>query len=417
MTELPTSSSPPCTSDVVSQPPDARIRTVSIIGAGVMGRAIAACSVRSGHHVQIADAYPQAATDAVREILTSPTSGLIRGPHFAKSSSSAVIRVVTSDADLAAADLVIEAVPENLALKREVLSRIGRHLSRHTVVASNTSSIPISELAEALPTPGRFCGLHFCHPVAERALVEVIAAATTSTETKEQATAFAVALGKSPVVVRDGPGFVLNRILSPYLTESMELLLEGVDVQVLDQAAHDFGMPCGPLRHLDEFGIDVSLAVGATLLRAFPDRFIPSELLIAMYKSGRRGSKSGGGFYSTDGYPGDIRIAPAVRDIISQRSRKSHHMTTDEVSRRLFLPMFLEATRVLEERVVEIPDIIDQIVNDGLCMTSEYHGLFRWADALGVDTLLGCLEPFQPLGRRFEPTSLLVMVAANRAAS
>ncbi|MCA9077687.1 MAG: NAD(P)-binding domain-containing protein [Planctomycetaceae bacterium] len=385
------------------------IRTVSIIGAGVMGRAIAACSVRNGHRVRIADANPQAATDAVREIQTAASWGSIKEPHFARSSFSPIVIVATTDKDLEDSDLVIEAVPERLEIKRTILSRIEPHLRQDTVIASNTSSIPISTMAGALQSPARLCGLHFCHPVSERPLVEVIAAVTTSIETQQRAFAYAASLGKSPVVVRDSPGFVLNRILSPYLTEALELLLEGTDVSLLDETALEFGMPCGPLRHLDAFGIDVSLEVGRTLLRAFPDRFVPSELLIAMYKAGRRGCKTGDGFYAAN----DDRLAFAVRDIIDQRSRRSHDMTADDVRRRLFLPMFLEATRVLEETVVDTPAIIDTVLRDGLGMTSEYPGLFGWADAHGAGTLLEWLHPVRPHGARFEPTSLLKTAAAN----
>ncbi|MCA9027964.1 MAG: hypothetical protein KDA86_22330 [Planctomycetaceae bacterium] len=379
------------------------IRTVSVIGAGVMGRAIAACSVRKGFRVQIFDSNPDAAANAVREFTSSSPSEHTRGLHLASPSHSDSLTVATSFRELADADLVIEAVPENPAIKCQVLLQLAPALNGQTIVASNTSSIPLSELIQTIPVPESFCGLHFCHPVAERPLVEVITTDATSAETCERAVAFAHAIGKSPVIVRDGPGFVLNRILSPYLTESMELALEGVDIELLDQAAHEFGMPCGPLRLIDEFGIDVCLAVGATLLRAYPDRFIPSELLIALYKTGRRGSKSGGGFYDDDD-----QIAPCVRDIISKRSRPSHQTTIDEIHQRLFLPMFLEATRVLEEQAVESPETIDRILQDGLGMTAEYRGLFGWAEAQGSGTLLSWLSTLQSLGDRYATTPLLL---------
>ncbi|MCA9110220.1 MAG: hypothetical protein KDA52_09750 [Planctomycetaceae bacterium] len=375
---------------------------MSVIGAGVMGRAIAACSVRKGFRVQIFDSNPDAAANAVCEFTSSSPSEHSSGPHFASPLHSDALTVATSFRELADADLVIEAVPENPAIKCQVLSELALSLNDRTIVASNTSSIPLSELIRTIPAPARFCGLHFCHPVAERPLVEVIATDATSAETCERAVAFAHAIGKSPVIVRDGPGFVLNRILSPYLTESMELVLEGVDIELLDRAAHEFGMPCGPLRLIDEFGIDVCLAVGATLLRAYPDRFIPSELLIALYKTGRRGSKSGGGFYDDD------QIAPCVRDIISKRSRPSPQTTIDEVHQHLFLPMFLEATRVLEEQAVESPETIDRILQDGLGMTANYRGLFGWAEAQGSGTLLSWLSALQSLGDRYAPTPLLL---------
>lgn len=387
----------------------ADITTVSIIGAGVMGRAIAACSVASGYHVRIVDVNLELAANAVRAIQAGLSVGAKHGPHFLSGLSSSSVTMATIGEDLADSNLVIEAVPEKLATKLAVLSSIEPHLLRHAVIASNTSSIPIAEMAEALQFPERLCGLHFCHPVSERTLVEVISATSTSIETERQAFAYAASLGKSPVKVRDSPGFVLNRLLSLYLTEALELMLEGVDVELLDEVACEFGMPCGPLRHLDEFGIDVSLQVGSTLLRAYPERFVPSELLIAMYKAGRLGCKSGEGFYGDGGN----RLAPAVREIISNRCRTSEPKNKAEVTQRLLMPMLLEATRILEEGGIETADAIDSILRDGLGTTSCYRGLFSWADACGAETFLNWLEHFQVLGKRFEPTSLLNRAVAN----
>ena len=215
------------------------------------------------------------------------------------------------------------------------------------------------------------------------------------------------------MAVRDSPGFLLNRLLVPYMNEALELLLDGAEIDALDRAAREFGMPLGPLTHFDEFGIDVALAVGRTLYRAFPDRIVPSELLVAMYKSGRLGRKSGSGFCLTPHDFAVTRLVPDVRTMIYERLRHPLNLRSEEIAHRLFLPMLLEATRVLEESLVESPAMIDTALQLGLGMTSSYRGLFAWADAIGTARIIDLLQPLQPLGKRFEPTRLLLSKAGK----
>ncbi|MGD9856079.1 MAG: 3-hydroxyacyl-CoA dehydrogenase NAD-binding domain-containing protein [Planctomycetaceae bacterium] len=391
------------------------VRSVGIIGAGAMGRGIAAANVRAGIRVILFDTNAAAAQRAVRDLIDAANPGFPRRPHFLRKAGSLLATVATAEAELASAELVIEAVPEDIEIKSALISRLDRQLSPQTIVASNTSSIPIAALASNWKIPGRFCGLHFCHPVEERLLVEVIAGQATSPETLKTVSHYAAALGKHAIIVRDGPGFLLNRVLSPYLTESLELLLEGASCESLNDAAREFGMPWGPLRQLDEFGLDVALAVGGTLLRAYPDRFVPSQLLIAMYKAGRLGRKSGGGFLAEGGGPEGHVLAPPVSEIIRARQRNIREFSRDEISRRLLLPMLLEATRALEESVVENSAVIDTALRDGLGMSAASPGLFGWANRIGAASLLDGLRPFRELGKRFEPTQTLLRAAADRS--
>ena len=394
---------------------EARIETVSIIGAGVMGRGIAELSVRAGMRVQIFDSNTNAA-EAVVEAIKNPQRGEMMIPQFFDVSDAADISSVTCDAEIADADLIIEAVSENLALKTEILSRIEPFLQSRTIVASNSSSFPVSQLASSLKDPAVFCGLHFCYPVSKRPLVEVVGGKETSRETLERAFSFATSLGKAPIVVQDGPGFLLNRLLVPYLNEALELLLEGADVAALDRVAKQFGMPQGPLDLFDEFGIDVALAVGRSLFWTFPDRIVPSELLIAMYKSGLRGRKSGGGFYQTPEAANAAQLAPRVNELIAARQRTNISFSDEQIQRRLFLPMLLEATRALQESLVAEPKTIDRALRDGLGMTVLYRGLFGWADSIGgAPTIIDWLRPLEALGKRFEPThELLDAARSNR---
>ncbi|MBX3438940.1 MAG: 3-hydroxyacyl-CoA dehydrogenase family protein, partial [Planctomycetaceae bacterium] len=299
---MPTASDPAEKTPPPGSPP---IRRVGIIGTGVMGRGIAAAVLRAGARVCLLDANRTAAERAAADLLALTDSA---NAPWRTAADASRVSVATTEADMATADIVIEAVPENVAIKSDVYSRLEPHLSPNAVVATNASSIPISELGAHWTNPHRFCGLHFCHPVDQRLLVEVIPTPLTSAETITSVHHFAATIGKRPLLVRDGPGFLLNRVLSPYLAESLELLLEGASPQLLDQVAADFGMPWGPLQQLDEFGLDVALAVGGTLLRAYPDRFIPAELLIALYKANRLGRKSGRGIllYNASGQTEDL---------------------------------------------------------------------------------------------------------------
>jgi len=389
-----------------------RIATVSIIGAGVMGRGIAELSVRAGMRVRICDLNAIAAEAAV-EAIKNPLRQDLMIPQFFDVSDAADISAATYDAEIADADLIIEAVSENLPLKTAILSRIEPFLQSRTIVASNSSSFPVSQLGSSLKNPAVFCGLHFCHPVSERPLVEVVGGKETSNETLERAFAFASSLGKAPIMVQDGPGFLLNRLLVPYLNEALELSLEGADVTALDRVAKQFGMPQGPLELFDEFGIDVALAVGRSLFWTFPDRIVPSELLIAMYKSGLRGRKSGGGFYPTLEAAHAGQLAPRVMKLISDRQRASNCFSDGQIQRRLLLPMLLEATRTLQESLVVSSVTIDTALRDGLGMTSLYRGLFGWADSIGAATIIEWLRPLESLGKRFEPTELLQDAARN----
>ncbi len=373
-----------------------------------MGRGIAAAALRAGMIVRVSDSCNSAATAAVEHILTSRESYAKQHPRFVDPIAGPLITVATDDADVANADLIIEAVPENLALKTAILSRIEPHLRSGTIIASNSSSLSIAQLSTALLAPGRFCGMHFCHPVSERPLVEIVYTHATEPDTIRRATAFATALRMAPLVMRDSPGFLLNRLLVPFLNEAIELLLDGAAVEALDEAALEFGMPAGPLALFDEFGMDVALAVGRSLYQAFPNRIVPSELIIRMYKSGRLGRKCGHGFYSTPWATGDRQVSPEVRQLIADRLRGSKRPDSDAIRHRLILPMLLEATRALEEQLVDNPEAIDKALHDGLGLTPRYSGLFGWARSVGSGRILQWLAPLQHLGNRFEPTDTLL---------
>ena len=383
-------------------------RTVSIIGAGVMGRGIAAACLRAGISVRISDLSFAAAKEAVDQIVTDCDSRARQYPRLVDPATRPLISLATEDEEVADADLIIEAVPEDFALKTAILARIEPHLQSGSIMASNSSSLSITRLSAALQAPGQFCGMHFCHPVNERPLVEVVHTHATTNHTIRRAAAFATSLRLAPILIRDSPGFLLNRLLLPYMNEAVELLLDGAAVEFLDEVALDFGMPVGPFALYDEFGIDVALAVGRTLYQAYPNRIVPSELIIRMYKSGRLGRKCGQGFYSDPWARSDRQLSPEVRLLVADRWRGGEPPAPDTVRHRLILPMLLEATRAIEEQLVDDPAIIDNLLRDGLGMTQRYPGLFAWARSVGSQRILQWLEPLEHLGERFKPTETIL---------
>jgi len=381
-------------------------RSVGIVGAGRMGQSVAALHISHGIPVTITDASADVIKSAAADIanLVSQPFSHLAGPR----ADEPPIRVTDSSADFADCELVIEAVTENRRIKQQVLAALEASIKPATVIASNTSTIPIALLGARLGTAERFCGLHFCHPVHARRLVEVVASDRTNQDTLKLIIAHAEALDRLPITVRDTPAFAVNRMLWPYLDEGLELLLDGVGVEDIESAAVEFGMPAGPIECLDEFGADVVLRCGATLRRAFPQRAQSSHLLIQLYESGLWGKKSGRSLFDSTALADRRSLSPAMKCEVQARMRSGVHMTRSQISERLFLRMFVEATRLLDEGVVDEPHRIDLVLVHGLGLSRAEGGLLAWADAIGPREVLNRLNQLRPLGRRFEPTDSLL---------
>ena len=388
------------------------INSVGVIGAGVMGRAIAAAHIERDIVVTITDSSSEALSRGVEWIRQETARRtVINRPHFTHSRHRGpLLRTATSIADLGRCDLVVETIVERLDAKKRVLLSLEPHLCTNTIVASNTSCIPISEIAGGMQHPERFCGLHFCHPVSQRPLVEVIPGEKTSEPAVAMAVGYVQTLGKSPIVVQDGPGFLINRLLLPYFNEALELILQGASVESVAAAAKAFGMSMGPLAHLDAIGIDVALRAGAILYAAFPDRVLKSELLVAMYKAGRLGRKSHRGFYAYE-FPRSQSLDSEAERLIRERRRSDRRFTRNELTRRLFLPMLVEATRLLEERRVASGRDVDRALIDGIGFSASKGGLLVWADTLGPAKIVELLKPLEQFGERYRPTDMLRQMA------
>jgi 3-hydroxyacyl-CoA dehydrogenase/enoyl-CoA hydratase/3-hydroxybutyryl-CoA epimerase/3-hydroxyacyl-CoA dehydrogenase/enoyl-CoA hydratase/3-hydroxybutyryl-CoA epimerase/enoyl-CoA isomerase len=255
--------------------------------------------------------------------------------------------------------------------------------------------------------------MHFLHPVRHRLLVEIVRGPRTSDETIAVATRHVRQIGRMPIVVRDGPGFLVNRLLFPYLGEALELLREGVPADAIERAATEFGMAIGPLRLMDEIGLDTALQAGWVLAAAFPDRIVSSPLLVSMVKAGRLGQKAGVGFYV---YGNSARSAA---DGLDKNVEKIIHRWIDAPARpyaqpiacRLVLPMLLEATRILEEGQVSDVRYIDLAVLFGLGFPADKGGLLWWADALRPRHILDMLATLGTSEQRNRPTPMLERLA------
>ncbi len=336
---------------------DAEPRPISrcaVVGAGVMGAGIAYWLSTRGHDVVLRDvddaalahgmaAISQSYAEAVKRRVLTPTEAA-RGMDRILPSAVAV--------PLENCDLVIEAAVERLDIKQKIFADLSPRVRPDCLLATNTSALPIHELAGSITHPERLVGLHFFNPVHRMPLVEVIRTTSTSDESLATAVAFVRAIGKLPIVVTDTPGFLVNRILMPYLVEAARLFDEGGDPRVIDDALLDFGMPMGPLRLLDEVGLDVAVHVARTLTKAFPDRMAVPELLEELVKRGDLGRKSKRGFYLYDGH--EIRRNPAALAL-----RTGMRDAPPDVARRLALAMSREARRCLDEKVAETADDID----------------------------------------------------------
>ena len=276
-----------------------RIETVAVVGAGVMGQGIAAANLKRGIPVALGDTSAEAVTRGVQGVITEVSYNKLTRQSDAHRAIEflPLLNGTESDAELATADLVIEAVYENSAAKRAVFERLEPQLSPKATLCSNTSTIPITELAHGLEHPERLCGLHFFNPVRQMPLVEVIRGAQTADDTVATVVAYARQIGKSPIVVRDGPGFLVNRVLLPYMNEALLLVAEGVSLKAVDRAATSFGMPMGPIDLYDTVGLDIAVHAGKVMQAAFADRVVSSPILPALVEAGRLGKKVGQGFY------------------------------------------------------------------------------------------------------------------------
>jgi 3-hydroxyacyl-CoA dehydrogenase/enoyl-CoA hydratase/3-hydroxybutyryl-CoA epimerase/3-hydroxyacyl-CoA dehydrogenase/enoyl-CoA hydratase/3-hydroxybutyryl-CoA epimerase/enoyl-CoA isomerase len=390
------------------------VERVGVLGAGLMGAGIAGAHIRRGVPVMVLDSVPQALEKGVASITKVMQTRIDIGRMTQAEMIAALGRLSTTAtlAAMADRDVVIEAVIENEATKVQVYRDLQPILKPDAILASNTSTISITRMARAVQRPEQFAGMHFFNPVDRMQLVEVIRGERTSDATVVTLVALAKRIGKTPIVVRDCPGFLVNRILFPCINESLVLLEEGANPRAIDKAASAFGMPMGPITLNDLVGLDTSLYAGQVVNTAFADRAKTTRILEELVAAKRLGQKSGAGFYS---YAKGSRGAddPAFAAIL-ERCRTGHRdIGQDEITDRLFLPMVVEASLVLSEGIVREPGDVDMGLILGIGFPAFRGGILRWADSLGLATVLERLKKYEQLGPRFRPTEQMRWLGAE----
>jgi 3-hydroxyacyl-CoA dehydrogenase/enoyl-CoA hydratase/3-hydroxybutyryl-CoA epimerase len=390
-------------------PPAREVRKLGVLGAGFMGAGIASIAVQEGTLVRIKDTEPKRVAAGLRAVREVIRERLVRKQITRLQHDDMLVMVggTTDYSGFASADIVIEAVFEDLKVKQTVLREAEGMLDPEAVYASNTSTIPIGKIAEAAEHPERVLGMHFFSPVHKMPLLEVVVTPKTSPEATVTAVAYGKEVGKTVIVVNDGPGFYTTRILSAYMNEAGRLLDEGAPIEAIDKALVDFGFPVGPVTLLDEVGIDIGGHVGKTMAESFGARMAPSDAMRKVVEAGRTGRKGKSGFYKYDekGQKGE------VDDTVYAVIGKSHRavVPADEISERCVLAMVNEAVLCLEEGILRSPRDGDIGAVFGLGFPPFRGGPFRYIDEVGAATIVTRLEELHArFPNRFSPARMLV---------
>ena len=368
----------------------AEISHVAVIGAGVMGAGITQWLSARGLRVLMRDIDPDrvaAGMGRIAKLYSAAVKRRILNRHEAR---EGLDRISPSAAEtpMNSIGLVIEAAVEKMDLKKRIFLRLDDTTPPHTLLATNTSALSITDLAGAVRRPENVVGIHFFNPVHRMPLVEVITGAQTSPDTAAAAVRFVQKIGKMPVLVRDSPGFLVNRILLPYLVEAADLFARGGSAQEIDAAMLDFGMPMGPLRLIDEVGLDVAEDVAATLAAGFPGHMHVPAIVGPMLAAGMLGKKSGAGFYTYA--KGKTPPNPAADHF--RESKSAGALDRAAMQRRMVLLMINEAARCLEEKVVADPEDVDFGMIMGTGFAPFRGGPLRHADTLGAPAICEALR-------------------------
>lgn len=377
---------------------------VAVLGAGVMGAGIAAVFLAKGHKVFLVDPFTEALARGKRHV----QDYLLSRRNISDSRKQTLLGNLSAQENfqgLNSAGLLIEAVVEDVEIKREILSAAAETVSEKCLIATNTSSLSIDELAQSLPHAERFIGLHFFNPAEKMPLVEIVRGKQTGAREIIQAAALASRLGKYPIVVENCPGFLVNRILVPYLSEAVTLLSEGYEAVQIDRAATDFGMPMGPLRLLDEIGLDVAAKVLAIMVAGYGERMSSADYASRLLIAGRKGKKSGQGFYI---YKDEAALPAAdLKDLLE--IKVSAEADGPVLAERLIMAMLNEAVLALDEGIAGAPGAdaarqIDLGSVMGFGFPPFRGGIIAYAEKLGSSILSERLSKLSSqFGLRFSP--------------
>jgi 3-hydroxyacyl-CoA dehydrogenase/enoyl-CoA hydratase/3-hydroxybutyryl-CoA epimerase/enoyl-CoA isomerase len=396
------------------------IKNAAVLGAGIMGGGIAYQSASTGVPLKMKDIKPEQLALGMNEA-TKLLNKQIEKKKITPEKMAQVIASISptlSYAEFKHIDFVVEAVVENEKVKKAVLAEVEDATSENAILASNTSTISITRLAEGLKRPDKFCGMHFFNPVPLMPLVEIIRGAKTSEATIAQAVNYAIQMGKTPIVVNDCAGFLVNRILFPYFNAFIFLLEDGVDFQRIDKVMEKYGWPMGPAYLLDVVGIDTAHHASSIMAESFPDRmgFKNKTILEVMYEQKRFGQKNNLGFFEYEidkkGKP-TKKVNSAVYEIIKPVVKRTIDITDEDIVMRMMLPMIIEASRCLEDKIVTSATEVDMGLLLGLGFPPFRAGALKYADSIGLKKLEEESKKYQGLGKLYELTPYMVDLAKN----
>src|SRR5438874_2703147 len=399
----------------------------AVIGAGVMGSGIAQWLSSHGVTVILRDIAREQIDRGLATIEKTYADAVKRGLMSAEKAKGGRARIVASTAPMELRDVqfVIEAASEKVEIKKEIFRELAMQAGPKTIVATNTSALPVGKLADSTVSPEHVIGLHFFNPVSRMKLVEVVVAKETSEETRERSLAFVRQIGKLPVVVRDSPGFLVNRVLFPYLLDAAELFESGLHAEKIDNALLQWGMPMGPLRLIDEIGVDIAVDIGNTLEKAYGRRDHVSPVLLWLRDRQMLGRKTGAGFYKYDGK------AQTPNDSLTRWRRALHgepegadgpnpaaagpdwhrdprlRSNEEELTHRLIFLMVNEAAGCVEERVVDSPEDADYGMILGTGFAPFRGGPLRFAEHFGLKKIVEAMDRLAQSEEKFSPCDIL----------
>ena len=394
---------------------------VGVLGAGIMGGGIAYQSALTGTPAIMKDIVQDGLDLGMREA-ANLLARLVKKGRMTEGQKAAVLASITPTLeygeDFRQVDVLVEAVVENIKIKHKVLTDVETRISPSAIICSNTSTLPITDLAKPLARPQQFCGMHFFNPVHAMLLVEIIRGAETSEETVNRAVAYALALKKKPIVVNDCPGFLVNRVLFAYFAGFLRLIYDGADYAAVDRAMEKWGWPMGPAYLADVVGLDTMQHCDNVLAEAYSRRFsrnFKSWYQVAIDLGGL-GQKNGKGFYTyaiVDGRRSKA-VNDEVRALITELTKPARNFTESEIVERIMVPMAIEMAYALEENIVASPQEADVALLYGVGFPQFRGGVARWMDAVGLQAFCDMADKYSgELGPLYEVTARQREMAAN----
>lgn len=397
-----------------------RINRAAVLGAGIMGGGISYQSASRGIAVTMKDISDSALELGMNEAISLLSKQVARGKINQEQMAKVIAQIhpTLNYGDFKDVNFVVEAVVENEKIKKQVLKEVEEQTSEKSFLASNTSTISITQLAKDLKRPERFCGMHFFNPVHRMPLVEIIRGEKTSEETIAAGVSYALSMGKTPIVVNDCAGFLVNRVLFPYFFGFVSLIDDGVDFRRIDKVMEKFGWPMGPAYLLDVVGIDTGFHAAEIMANAFSDRMQMADhsILHAMYQQKRFGQKNKVGFYSYEkDRKGKLKkvYKEEVESLIQKVVKNKVEVSDEQIVERMMFPMIFECIRCLEDKIVESAIEVDMGLLLGLGFPPFRAGALKYSDDIGLPQLLERSLQYEKLGNMYRAPQMLKDMVQN----